>query len=159
MKLSLKIQNPWPTALVIFFIFFISYIVGFVVFACRQKMDLVRPDYYDQEIRYQAQIDRVRRSSPVLVQATVDYNSSAGLVAVRLPGSVSTDLSGKVSFYRPSDAKLDRNVPLQLDLSGSQTVSVRAFPAGFWKVRVEWKTDGQEYFFEKSMVIERAASS
>ena len=145
--------------LVLFFIVFTGYIVGFIVFASRQKMDLVRDDYYDQEIRFQQQIDRVQRTAPILADADIAYDRAGDLVTVRLPSVKRTEISGMVSFYRPSDAGLDTAVKLGLDLAGRQSVSVRSLRAGLWKVRVQWKAAGREYFFEKPIVIERRAPS
>ncbi|MGA2176905.1 MAG: FixH family protein [Verrucomicrobiota bacterium] len=159
MRLFPKIQNPWPVGLVLFFIVFTAYIVGFVIFASRQKMDLVRADYYDQEIRFQQQIDRVQRTAPVLAEAAIDYDRAGDLVTVSLPSVKHSDISGTVSFYRPSDAGLDTNVKLGLDPAGRQSLSVRSLRAGLWKVRVQWKAADQEYFFEKPIVIERTAPS
>jgi hypothetical protein len=157
MKTLPKTQNPWPAGLVLLFIVFTAYIVGFVIFASRQKMDLVREDYYDQEIRFQQQIDRVQRTTPVLADAAIDYDRAGDLVTVSLPAV--SDIAGTVSFYRPSDAGLDTNVKLGLDQAGHQSLSVRALRAGLWKVRIQWKASGQEYFFEKPIVIGRRASS
>ena len=58
-------RNPWPIAIVSYFIIFIAFIAWFITFAMRQKMDLVRDDYYDQEIRFQQQIDRVQRTQSI----------------------------------------------------------------------------------------------
>jgi nitrogen fixation protein FixH len=159
MRLLPKIQNPWPVGLVIFFILFGAYIVGFVIFASRQKMDLVREDYYDQEIRFQQQIDRAQRSAPILADADIQYDRADDQVTVSLPSVKQKDISGTVSFYRPSDADLDRNVKLGLDGAGRQSVSVRLLRAGLWKVRVQWSAAGQEYFFEKPIVIKRTGAS
>jgi hypothetical protein len=159
MKLFSKNQNPWPVGLVVFFILFASYIIGFVIFACRQKMDLVRQDYYDQEIRFQQQIDRVQRSAPVLADASIVYDRAGDFVTVSLPSVSQNGMSGMVSFYRPSDAGLDSNVKLGLDAAGRQSVSVRSLQAGLWKVRIQWEAAGREYYFEKPIVIGRPASS
>lgn len=159
MSLFPKNQNPWPVGLALFFILFAAYIVGFVIFASRQKMDLVRADYYDQEIRFQQQIDRVRRTAPLLADAAVEYDHAAGLVTLSFPSVNQNAISGTVSFYRPADAGLDVNVPLGLDESGHQSLSVRSLRAGLWKVRIQWQTAGQEYFFEKPIVIVRTAAS
>ncbi len=159
MKLISKIQNPWPVGLVLFFIVFTAYIVGFVIFASRQKMDLVRADYYDQEIRFQQQIDRVKRTAPVMADADIAYDRSGELVTVSFPPSRRDEISGTVSFYRPSDSGLDTNVKLGLDPAGRQSMSVRSLRAGLWKVRIQWKAAGQEYYFEKPIVIKRTASS
>lgn len=159
MKLLPKIKNPWPVGLILFFVVFTGYIVGFVIFASVQKMDLVRDDYYDQEIRFQKQIDRVQRSAPVLADADINYDRAGDVVTVRLPSIKQNDIAGTVSFYRPSDAGLDTNVKLELDGVGHQSVCVRSFSAGLWKVRVQWKMSGQEYFYEKAIVIKRTAAS
>jgi nitrogen fixation protein FixH len=159
MRLFPKIQNPWPAGLVLFFIVFTGYIVGFVVFCSRQQMDLVRQDYYDQEIRFQQQIERVQRTAPVLVDADIDYDHASDVVRVSLPSVKDNTISGTVSFYRPSDARMDSNVKLGLDREGRQSLSVGSLPAGLWKVRVQWKAAGREYFFEKPIVIQRSAPS
>jgi len=158
MRLFPKIQNPWPVGLVIFFIVFASYIVGFVIFCCRERMDLVREDYYDQEIRFQQQIDRVQRTAPVLASAGIDYDRGGERVTVSLPATQLNEISGTVSFYRPSDAGLDTNVKLGLDQAGRQQLSVRSLRAGLWKVRVQWKAAAQEYYFEKPIVIGQRAA-
>ncbi len=159
MKLFPKIKNPWPVALVVFLSLFGCYIAGFIVFASVQKMDLVREDYYDQEIRFQQQIDRVKRTSPVLADANIDYDRAGDLVNLRLPSVKNTDIDGTVTFYRPSDAGLDTNVKLGLDAAGHQSVSVRELKTGLWKVRVQWNAAGQDYYFEKPIVIKRAVST
>jgi nitrogen fixation protein FixH len=81
------------------------------------------------------------------------------LVTVSLPSVQQTKVTGTVSFYRPSDAELDSKVKLGLDAVGRQSVSVRELRAGLWKVRVEWNAAGQDYFFEKPIIIKRLAAS
>lgn len=151
---KLAIQNPWPVGLIIFFIIFIGYIVGYVVFASMQRMDLVRADYYDQEIRFQQQIDRVQRTAPILSAAAVRYDFKSGLVTVSLPPGVqNSEVTGTISFYRPSDASLDHDVQLAPDESGAQTVSVQSLRTGLWRVRLQWKNAKQDYYFEKRVII------
>src|SRR5947207_839195 len=58
-------RNPWPIAIIAYFAVFISFIVTFIVWASHQRVDLVRADYYEAEIKFQQQIDRVERSRPV----------------------------------------------------------------------------------------------
>src|SRR5689334_23052461 len=54
--------NFWPFAIIGWFIIFATFIAIFGVFAARQKVDLVRTDYYDAEIRFQKQIERQERT-------------------------------------------------------------------------------------------------
>ncbi|HWD17808.1 MAG TPA: FixH family protein [Verrucomicrobiae bacterium] len=145
--------NPWPAGLFLFFVVFVVYIVGFVIFASRQHMELVRADYYDQEIRFQQQIDRERRTAPIMAHAAIDYDRARQSITVSLPSVKTNDLAGEISLYRPSDSELDRDVALALDAAGRQAIDSRALRAGLWRVRVAWKAGGQDYFFEKPIII------
>jgi nitrogen fixation protein FixH len=154
MKWFPKIKNPWPVGLVLFFIVFAAYIIGFVIFASRQKMDLVRNDYYDQEIRFQKQIDRVNRTEPMRSNVGLDYDAAQKSIRIRLPRAAEGNgRSGSVSFYRPSDASLDTTAALAVDAQGTQRLDVGGLRPGLWKVRVAWSSEGREYFFEKPVDI------
>ena len=42
---------------------------------------------------------------------------------------------------------------LALNATGAQTVSVREYQSGLWKVRVQWSSQGQDNYFEKPLII------
>ncbi len=147
MRIFPKVKNWWPAGLVIFFILFGGYIAGFVIFASSQRMDLVREDYYDQEIRFQKQIDRVNRSAPVLADASIVYSPAAAQITVSLPSVNQSNILGTITFYRPSDAGMDASVKLGLNAAGSQSLGVGNLQNGLWRVRVQWTQGGQEVLF------------
>jgi hypothetical protein len=147
-------RNPWPLVIISYFVVFITFIVMFVVFAVRQKTDLVRQDYYDEEIRFQNHIDRVSRTQPISAGVGVVYDSSRQLITVTLPvDHANRQPAGKIMLYRPSDARLDQNIQLAVDEKGSQLVDTKKLRSGLWKVRVEWSVNGQEFFFDQSIVV------
>src|ERR1700759_3878517 len=80
-------RNPWPIAIVVFFIGFFLFTAGLVVFASRQKMDLVRGDYYDEEIRYQEQLNRMNSTLPIANQVAIRYGPQTRRITVSLPAS------------------------------------------------------------------------
>ena len=143
-------RNPWPYAIIAYFVVFIAGIAAFIAFAVRNDMELVRPDYYDHEIKYQAQIDRLERTSAIQGQLGLDYDASAKAVSLTLPAAA----AGEVHLYRPSDSKLDRRVKLELDSAGRQRLDVSSLRGGLWRMRVSWTAGGSEYYFEKPLVIE-----
>jgi len=154
MKKHEWLKNPWPVGLVIFFIIFISYIAGFITFASRQRMDLVRADYYDQEIRFQKQIDRVQRTAPIMAAALMAYDPKTKTVTISFPSATTgAETSGAIDFYRPSNADMDHSVAVAPNPAGAQSISVRGFQSGLWKVRVQWTSKGQDYYFEKPLAI------
>lgn len=157
MKSPFRNLHPWPASIVAFFIVFISGIITFTLFASRQRMDLVRPDYYEEELRFQQQFDRVARTAAVRSQVSVAYDLAQRSITVKLPpGHAGPMLSGRIQLYRPSDARLDRSVPLQADARGWQSLDARALVPGLWKIRVSWRLDGREYYYDQSVVVGEA---
>lgn len=150
-----KAWNPWPVAIIAFFGVFITCVVGFILFATRQHMDLVRPDYYEEEMRFQGQLDRLNRTQPLGSRVAVDYNRRQQSIMIALPPEqVTARLTGRIQLYRPSDASLDRNVQLAVNAAGVQQVDAKQLPAGLWKVRVRWTANGEEYFVDRVIVVE-----
>jgi hypothetical protein len=149
--LQLIRRNPWPYAIIGWFLIFGSGMAAWVVVAVRNDPDLVRPDYYEQEIGYQKQIDRLNRTAALPKSASVTHDTADGQVVIHVP--VESTTSGTIHFYRPSDAKLDFELPLRLDAGGIQRVPAEKLAGGLWKVRVQWIGNGEEYSHNQSLVF------
>jgi nitrogen fixation protein FixH len=146
--------NPWPYAVIGWFLLFGSGMAAWVVVAVRNDPELVRADYYEQEIAYQKQIDRLNRTAAVRGEVSVSYESAEQRIALRLPVTHLGDKSvGTIRFYRPSNAKLDFELPLALDATGAQRIPTDKLQGGLWKVRVQWTSGGQEFFHDQSVVL------
>lgn len=145
--------NPWPTALVAYFIVFIGCLIAYTTWAVRQNVDLVRADYYEQEIRYQQQIDRLGRTREFARDVAATYDAAQSVINISLPPFHATDATGIIHLYRPADSRLDRELKLALDPQGRQRVDARALAPGLWKARVQWNVNGQEYFFDRTLII------
>jgi hypothetical protein len=153
MNTSKSPRNPWPIAITVYFAVFFIFIISFIVFASRQRVDLVRADYYEAEIKFQQQIDRVERSRPVQAQVAIEYDLQSAKLTLQLPPDAQKGAFGKIELYRPSDARQDKNIKLAADQNGTQQIDVRGLQSGLWKVRVNWTCAGQEYFVEKPITI------
>ena len=152
--------NPWPIGIVAYFVCFIVATIIFIAFALRNSMDLVRSDYYEQEIRYENQMDRMRLGEGVSDQVSVDFDGDANSLILKLPvAHIGRIASGTVHFYRPSNAKWDRHMPLILDASGRQSLDVSGMQSGFWKIRLQWMVEGKEFYLDRSLMIEPSRSS
>lgn len=152
--------NPWPVALIAFFAIFISSVVAFAIFAIGQPVDLVKKDYYSDEIRFQTQIDREARTRPLTNQIAVLYNPSAKQIQIQLPSAhAASDLKGTVQLYRPSNASLDRNEALVLNAQGVQQLNADRLEPGRWQVKLRWSTQGEEFSFDQPILIEVANSA
>lgn len=146
--------NPWPIGIVVFFIGFSLFTAGLVVFASRQKMDLVRGDYYDEEIRYQEQLNRMNSTLPIANQVAIRYEPRTHRITVALPSSqAGHKMTGRIRLYRPSDESLDKEITLAVNPDGVQQVDATKLPGGLWQVRLYWSVDGKDYYFGQSLVL------
>lgn len=150
----MKTFNPWPVSLIAFFSVAICGAVAFVIFCSRHKVELVTADYYEQEVHYQDQLDRVHRAASLQAAATVRYDEAAQRITVSLPANQpGAPLKGWIQLYRPSSAELDQTLPLQLDAQGLQVIDAARLSTGLWHVRVSWKAGGADYYYDQKVVI------
>jgi nitrogen fixation protein FixH len=146
-------RNPWPLAITGFFVTIVVLLAGYVVFAFHQRQDLVASNYYDNEIRYQQQLDRLNHTQPLGDTAKVDYDAAQNSIVITLPPAPPA-AQGQVTLYRPDDARLDCRLPLAVNAAGVQRLDAKGLRAGQWKVRVTWSAGGQEFFLDRAVVVE-----
>src|SRR5438045_4118000 len=80
-------RTLWPWAIIAAFCLFISGTVSLVVLACSQKVDLVSADYYEQEIRFQKHLDRVKCTEQSGARAAIGYDAPSQSIRISLPGN------------------------------------------------------------------------
>ena len=144
--------NLWPLGLGAVFVLFFAGMAGVVVIASTHREHLVSENYYEQELKFQSQIDGVRRAQTA--GATIARDSAGGAIVISLPvGQLARKLSGTIELYRPADPKLDRQIALAPQSDGTQTVPVSSLAAGRWLVRVAWVADGKTYYMEQKIAL------
>jgi nitrogen fixation protein FixH len=147
-----NLRSAWPTAIVVYFVGFISCLVTFGIWVARQNVELVSRNYYAEEIQFQRRLDQMGRAKRVEEEIVVDHEDEAILVRF---STKNADLnpSGVIDFYRPSQASRDFTVPLALDSSGGQRIESRNLGAGLWKVRLRWTVGGEEFYVERRVIL------
>lgn len=151
-------RNPWPIGIAAFFILILAFTLGFVLFSRSQRVDLVSADYYEQEMRYQAQIDREHRTGRLLEPMGIALDREGHRLNIALPRAHAGRITrGSIALYRPSDAALDRTAPLKVDERGCQTLETDGWAPGLWRVRVSWSLEREEFYGETNIVVGRKA--
>ncbi len=154
-RISKSPGSLWPYAIIGWFVIFASALAAWISFAVRQSTDLVRPDYYEEEVRFQNQLDRLSRTATLRGKIAIEYDAALAEVSLKLPVAAGlTRPAGRIHFYRPSNAALDFDVPLDVDANGRQRINVRTRPGGQWKIRVHWNVSAEDYFIEKTLVLD-----
>ena len=153
-------RNLWPLGLLAAFGLFISGTIALIVLSARTQTDLVSPDYYERELRYQEDIDRRTRTQALEGQVRVRYDADRRQLTLALPAAhAAKRVEGEIQLYRPSAAGLDRRVPLEVDSHGQQTLDATTLSDGFWRVRVTWRVGGEEFSFDEKVIVGVAKST
>jgi hypothetical protein len=147
-------RNLWPAFVIAAFGLFAAGMATLVVIACNNGSDLVRQDYYEEELRFQSQLDRLNRSTSLAQQVSIVYDTNAQQIVVSLPRDHASSFpEGGIELYRPSSSQLDKRIALAVDQKGTQSLDARTLVAGLWKVRVHWNVNSEEFFSDQPIVI------
>ncbi len=143
----------WGTAIVLVFIGFISFILYFVVrMNTEQKFthDLVTEEYYKEELAFQKEIN-AEKNAKTLEGAIQIKKTDSGLLILFPKHTNSEDISGTLSFYRPSNKKLDFEVPISLS-NAQMLIPDKNLIEGRWNITIDWEFDHTPYLFKKSFM-------
>lgn len=114
-----------------------------------KKVDLVTDNYYEKEIKYQNQINKINNSNKL--KDPLQLKCADGKVVVNFPKV--GEVSGELSFYRPSDPAKDFKVQVQADKENVQVIDASNLLKGYWKVKIEWSAGGTDYYNEEQIIL------
>jgi len=142
----------WGTGIVIGMVAFISFIMFMVITMMTDKRydhEMVTESYYEKDLMYQNEIDAETNAN----------NLSAKIYTIKTPeGWVlnfpeemeNAEVNGSVQLYRPSNEKLDFQMPLKLN--GTQmTIPSNQLVEGQWNITVKWEMNQTKYLYKKEM--------
>ncbi len=141
----------WGARIAILYGGFVAIIVTLVVGSMHQSFDLVSPDYYSQEIKYQQVIDAGKNqaalSSPVSVHA--DQQN----VVIQFPAEFhGKEVTGDIDFYSPVSTSMDKHVPIQVN-NNAMAIARNTLHTTSYNVKISWKADGKAYYQETDLTL------
>lgn len=126
--------------------------IGVMVYTSMTKnIDLVTKNYYEEEIKYQQQIDKINNTNSLKEKLSVETTENALLISFPKQNG---ELKGEISLYRPSDAKKDFKIPVQLNENSKQFIATDNMQKGLWKVQINWNMNGKDYYSEEKVMIQ-----
>ncbi|SDA82613.1 FixH protein [Algoriphagus alkaliphilus] len=139
----------WGKGILLTIIAFVGFILTLVVISVRQDdIHLVTENYYEKEIKYQDQIDR-ETSAAGLDREVLHFDSQSKSMVLDLP----VGAKGNLQLFRPSDARLDQEISLDIQEEGKTTVSLDKLKSGYWKVQLTWTENGTDFYQEKKISL------
>ena len=145
----------WPQGIIGFFVLAVVWLAIFIVWATRHQEDLVKPNYYDEELRYQSRIEATSRARQQNAVPQISFDNASRAVVLRFPPPAAINsATGTVTLYRPSNAALDRTIPLATGADGVQTIPAAALAAGNWRIKIEWTCAGKDFYAEDAVTVQ-----
>ncbi len=142
--------NIVPLIIILTFAAFAIFILSMVFRSFQSPVDLVSKDYYAQEIKYQNQIEKLKRSEEF--QKKIQFFPAKNTLKIQFPDSLEyAKLKGKVHFFRPSNLELDFSVPFQLANQNLVLEKLETLQKGVWIVRLDFEYASTEYFVEERL--------
>ena len=143
----------WGTGIVIAFVLFIAFIMYFVINMNLNKKydhDLVTEDYYQEELLHQNEIDKVDNAKKL--KENVSWKKTDDGILISFPKDLDyTNIMGNVFLYRPSNKKVDFEIPISLS-DHYLLIPKTSLLNGRWNIKVDWKYNGKSYLYKESIV-------
>jgi len=134
----------WGKWIFLSFVLFATFIAVLVVISMRQRVNLVSKEYYQEELAYQDQIDRLKNTEALPVKPVIEVSTES--VRVTFPSLKNVE-NGVLRLFRPSDDRLDQTIKVQsTDSVFRQTI--RPLVKGLYRAQFTWTMEGKEYYVE-----------
>ena len=141
----------WGVKIIVIFSVFLLILFTMIFISFSKKTDLVSNDYYNKEIKYQQQIERLTRTRQLPEQPKIQITGES--IAIKFPSSIcGKEITGEIQLYFPADASKDKKIKIALDDSCGQNISITALSRGQWKIIINWKMNNEEYYTEQLII-------
>jgi hypothetical protein len=117
-----------------------------------QQIDLVSESYYDQGIHYQERINALENSKGLTENVSMSVHPIE--LTLQFPKEfLAGNTSGTVTLYRPDNKYKDASFDISLDTTACQSIPTSSLQQGLWRVKVNWKARGLDYYTEQAVLI------
>ncbi|MGH1387913.1 FixH family protein [Kordia sp.] len=142
----------WGTGIVLAFVGFISFIMYFIVnmnVQSKYDHDLVTDSYYDEELKYQSDIDKQRNA--LKLTENISSKLTASGVEIQFPKNlIFSNIKGKVFLYRPSNKQFDFEIPISLS-NHTLLIPDNRLLGGRWNIKIDWSYNNTDYLFKEEI--------
>ncbi|MEN9324003.1 MAG: hypothetical protein RL699_1783 [Bacteroidota bacterium] len=143
---STGIPFNWGTGIVLSFVFFMCFILYFVIkVQSNSKYDneLVVEEYYKKDAHFETEMVQLQNAHDLAQQPQISTNAQ-GILVVFPKQFNPANLKGIVSLYRPSNKKLDFEMPISTS-SSTLLIPKKSLVGGLWDITLRWEYEGKTY--------------
>ncbi|GAB4135597.1 MAG: hypothetical protein Fur0015_08390 [Ignavibacteriales bacterium] len=142
----------WGFGISAIYIGFVLLMLALVGFSFSFDVNLVADNYYEKEIRHQTEIDKQNRYERLPEKIFITLQDSSLLI--KFPKIFKKEfVSGQIYFSRDDNSKYDFSIPINLNDSLTQNISLSKVRKGFWRIAVDWRNNSITYLTEKKIMV------
>lgn len=141
----------WGKSIVLAFVLFAVFIGVLVTVCVRQEVSLVSKTYYQEELDFQAQLDRERNTAALIDRPDIQVGEDQSL-KITFTGFSQLE-KGRLSLYSPSDATQDKTFPLQPTGATDQVFPIGKLKKGKYIARMTWTMHDKEFYYETTLYL------
>ena len=143
---SKGISLNWGTGIVISFVLFMSFILYFVIKVqsnSKYNNELVVEEYYKKDAHFETEMVQLQNAHDLAQQPQISVNAQG--ISVVFPKQFDpAKMKGIVSLYRPSNKKLDFEIPISTS-SSTLLIPKKSLVGGLWDITLSWTYDDKSY--------------
>lgn len=142
----------WGKGIAIFYSLFAATMIFAVIRSTQYDNSLVSEKYYQDDIAYQQQYNRIKNSQELEVPLEVQYDKEKERLTLAFPPNIQT-VKGIIHLFCPSSSEEDVKIPIELETGWNrQTLILSGLKNGLWKVKIHWE-DGNREFYDEKIII------
>ena len=139
----------WGQSITIVIILFMAFILTLVYKMHYRTADLVRDDYYEQEVLYDGKKQSIINYKNLTDKVSI-IQKEEGII-IEFPASIHVK-NGHVQFYRADDKTLDKNYDLKLDENSKMILPYEDFRVGRYEVNISFSDDDKKSYLYESNI-------
>jgi hypothetical protein len=142
----------WGYKIIVVYTVFITGIVYMVVRSVSQDVDLVTPDYYEQELKYQTTIDATNNANALTAKLKCVVKDDS--MQIEFPAEMkNTELKIDVWLYCVANKKKDIKKTFVTN-DGMILLPLASDNKGIHEVKVNWEAAGKHYYFVEKLFLQ-----
>jgi hypothetical protein len=141
----------WGKWIIVSFVLFVAFIATLVTVCVRQDISLVTKDYYQDELAYQDQLDRLTNTKELVEKPSIKVTDGTSL---EISFAHFNEIEkGKLQLFFPSNEKMDRHYPITASNERQQYYTLADLPKGMYRARLQWTMHGKEFYMEEIIYL------
>ena len=142
----------WGYGIAIFYVVFMAAMIFAVIRSTGVDHSLVTKEYYKEDINYQKHYDKIQNAAQLETDLQINPLLRDKEIHFEFPKDLGP-VSGQILFFRPSNSKMDINIPISTDEEMRTRISTQELASGLWKMKVDWQADGKKFYKEDDVII------